>query len=275
MVIDDKKNAVKRYHQETRSKNSGVKSSSIWLLIVGMASLVIWYLTNDGSMMSMLIALASISTITFSVLLYFLSPAKVIRSDVCDAMVVTETFEIRRLLSFLHIESKGIYMPTVNSGSPGIFLPLTNDLSSRILPSNTIDTVDNTCITLNNGKNGIILSPPGYGIFQYYQHIGGSITSDGIANEISDAIENSLELADKVSVNIHKDQVKVTMRNIVNHELCTSIRREDPAICVQTGCPVCSAVGCMIVSGMNRMAYVERVSVDGTTVEIVFRLIGE
>lgn len=272
-VIDDY--SKKREKPRKSGSHDNLKLASVWILFIGIVSIAIWYFTNDGSMMSMLLLLAAITTITLAVLIYYLSPSKLLRSEVCDAMAVSGTLEIRKLLSSLYIESKGMYVPASIAGSTKVFIPTSGNIDKEMLQITNFNSTDKVFFMPEKGVKGILLSPPGYGIFQYAQRIGAHFATANVANEISDVIENSLELSEKVSIKVDNDQVCVILKNLVNHQMCKSIRREDPAICFQTGCPICSAVGCMIVNGTGKIAYIENIQVDGKTVNLEFRLIGE
>ena len=57
--------------------------------------------------------------------------------------------------------------------------------------------------------------------------------------------------------------------------MCAAVRKENPGICTQTGCPVCSLVACMIAEGTGRPVRITRANVKNGTVSAEFRLIRE
>jgi predicted nucleic acid-binding Zn finger protein len=117
------------------------------------------------------------------------------------------------------------------------------------------------------------LLPPGYELYKYSQSIGAVFTPEGLENEIKDVMENGLELAASVSLKQDGNHITVTMKRLANEGMCIAIRREHPGICVQTGCPICSFVGCMVVSGTGKKARIEKVHVADHIVNITFELI--
>lgn len=264
-----------RNRPDKSASRDSLRPAAVWILLLGVVCLAIWYVTNDGSMMSMLLALAAISTITLAVLLYFLTPSKSLRAEVCDAMAISSTLEIRKILSSLYVESKGIYVPASLAGSTKVFIPLLSGTSDEMLTMTNLNTSDKIFFFPEKGVKGMILSPPGSGLYHYVQSIGAQFTKADLENEITDVLENTLELAENVSVKVDGNRVNVTLKKIVNHEICATVRREDPTICFQTGCPICSSVGCMVVNGMGKMATVENIHVDGKTINLEYRLIGE
>ncbi len=94
-----------------------------------------------------------------------------------------------------------------------------------------------------------MLEPPGYRLLAYLREIGATFTDEGLENEMKDALENSLELAGRVTVRREGDDVFVTLGDLANEGMCAAVRKENPGTCTQTGCPVCSLAACMIAEG--------------------------
>jgi hypothetical protein len=246
----------------------GIKPAAITLALFGVLVLVAWYLTNDGSTMSTLLMLAGLSVIVLSFLLYFLTPDTYLRSEVADAMSISNTLNMGKMLSSLLVESKGIYVPAGEKGLLRVFIPLS--------AAANVGAIQPGSATFNvslSGANGISLLPPGYGLYKYSQSIGAVFTAEGLENEIKDVLENGLELVSSVTVKEDGDRITVSMNRLANDKMCAAVRRENPGICVQMGCPVCSFVGCMVVSGTGRKARIEKISVADHIVNITFALI--
>jgi hypothetical protein len=248
----------------------GIRPASISLAFFGVLVLVAWYLTNDQSKMSMLLMLAGISIIVLSFMLFFLSPTRYLRNEVVDAMSVTNTLNVGRMLSSLFIDSKGIYVPGSDSRLLSVFMPLSSKANVDI---GTLKPGNDTISESSSGIKGITLSPPGYGLFNYAQKIGAAFTPEGLENEIKDVLENGLELASSVNVKQDGARFVVSMRGVADAGMCATLRKEDPRICGQLGCPICSLVGCMIVSGTGHKARIEGTSVTNDTVTVTYELI--
>src|SRR5512135_2339192 len=75
-----------------------IRPAAIALLVLGLAILAIWLMTDSGSSMSMLILLAGITVIALAVLLYFLSPSRFLRSEVADAIALSNARNLDRTL---------------------------------------------------------------------------------------------------------------------------------------------------------------------------------
>jgi hypothetical protein len=246
----------------------GIRPAAVTLFIFGVLILVAWYLSNDNSTMSMLLMLAGISTIVLSFMLYFLSPTKYLDSEVADAMSLSNTLNVSRMLSSLFIESKGIYVPANDTSMMKVFMPISPKVDADI---GALKPGNDTFSVSASGIKGISLAPPGYGLFRYAQNIGAAFTSEGLENQIKDVLENGLELASFVNVRQEGDRMIVTMHGVSG--MCATIRKEDPRICGQIGCPICSLVGCMVVSGTGRKARIEGINVLNDMVIVTYSMI--
>ena len=246
----------------------GIKPAAISLAIFGILVLVAWYLTNDGSTMSTMLMFAGMSVIVLAFLLYFLTPGTYVRGEIADAASISNTLNLGSMLSSLLVETKGIYMPPSPQGRLRVFIPLSNGAGlDAVLPDGE------TFNTSTSSVKGITLLPPGYELFKYSQSIGAVYSAEGLKSEIKDVMVNGLELASSVIVKQDGDHVQVSMRRLANEGMCATIRRENPGICTQLGCPICSFVGCMVVSGMGRKARIERIGTSNHEINITFELI--
>jgi hypothetical protein len=236
--------------------------------LLGIALLGLWLLTNDGSSMSMLLSMAGIGIISLSVMLYFFSPSNYLRDTVCDAMAISDIMTINKVLSSLLVESAGIYIPG-SDGVVKVFIPVSRPGENEIgLIRPGTDVFD-----VKGPVKGISLSPPGYGLFQHAVGIGAVFTPEGLESEVKDVIENGLELAASASVKREGGQVMVSLRDLVSHGMCRSIRAADPNVCMRTGCPICSFVACMIASGTGKKARLKSVNAGDRTINLTYELI--
>jgi hypothetical protein len=65
----------------------------------------------------------------------------------------------------------------------------------------------------------------------------------------------------------------VSMHRLASEGMCMQIRRENPGICTQIGCPVCSFVGCMVVSGTGRKARIVSAVMENHILNVTFELL--
>ncbi len=258
------------------------KPTALALFVFGLALLVLWFgfeFTASGydiatmlvsvNGMSMLLLLAGVTVIALAILLYFLSPARFLRAEVADALTLSGVANTGKLLTSLLLETRGVCIPAAQAGTTRLFIPV----SGKPDPSGLRKVTEGIFVTPGEGAGGILLEPPGYRLLSSARDIGIVFTDKGLENQMKDALENGLELAHRVTVRRDGDDVFVTMGDMANEGMCAAVRKENPATCIQTGCPVCSLAACMIAEGTGRMVRIEGVNVKDRKLSVNFRMI--
>ncbi len=249
-------------------RKGNIASIAMAFALFGAVLLIIWWATNDGSTMSMLMALSGIGIISLAIMLFFFSPSTYIRDDVCDSMVATDVLSLNSVLSSLLVSASGIYVPVGKEGTIKVFIPASNlgdgDIS-KLSPG--VEVFD-----VRGPIKGLSLTPPGYGLFRNAVDMGAIFTLEGLESEIKDVMENGMELVSSLSVVRQGDSVIVSMRGLASAGLCRSIRKADPAACTRMGCPICSSIACMIVSGTGRKVKIEKIEDAGKMLIATYRL---
>jgi len=241
-----------------------VRPAAIGLSALGIAMLIFWYATDDRSVVSGLLLLAGFTVLAIAIVLYFLSPSKFLRDDVADALAISGVTDVHRILSSLMIEGRGIYVPASGAGATKVFVPASG------MPGEIPATGN---VFVSGASKGVLLDPPGYGLFSCARQISPPFTDEGLGHEIADLMESGLELVRKVTVRREGDRITVSMTDLVNAGLCATIRKESPKLCTQIGCPICSFAACMVADGTRRRVRIESVVVRGKTVDATFELL--
>jgi hypothetical protein len=242
--------------------------ASAAMLALGLA---LFYVSYDNSLTdtrSIFFTIAGISVVILAIVFYYLSPARFLRNDVCDAMCVTNTEFMYRTLMPLAVY-RPVYVPPGISGD-GRTLLLVSEGGSR----NT--ALNDGGIHVQGpgfGEKDIFVVPPGYGLMEHAKRLGATFTQEGLEDEMRDVLVNGFELAGRVRMVKSQDRVSVELRNVAVATLCAKLRKSDPDICAGTGCPLCSFVGCMITEGTGRKAVLEKANTRGKKIWLSFRLI--
>jgi hypothetical protein len=241
-----------------------IKPAALGLSVLGVALLVYWLATRDGSTQSLLVLLAGLTLLAVAILLYYLSPSRFLRCEVADAIAITGVLDLGRILASLLIEGRGIYIPASETGRTKVFIPVGEAPAAIPLSGG---------IFVSGADKGMLLDPPGYGLLSCSRLISPTLTEDSLESEITDILENGLELARKVTVKREGDSVTVSMADLANAGMCAAVRKENPRLCTQLGCPICSFAACMVADGTRRRVRIESVDVNGKVVKATFRLL--
>jgi len=246
-------------------RKDGMRAAAIVFAVFGLLLLALWLATNDGSSMSMFLALAGIGIIALAIMLYFFMPSRYLRDDVSDATAISSVLALNKVLSSMLVGTGGIY--TNNNGLVRVFIPITpvTDIGT-LSPGVEVFDVKGTA-------KGISLVPPGNGLFRLAAGMGGVFTREGLESEIKDVMENGMELASSVGVRQDGDNIMITLAGMANGGMCRSIRESDPDVCTRTGCPVCSFLACMAVAGTGQKVRIEKVEESDRVLNITLRLL--
>jgi hypothetical protein len=232
------------------------------IFLLGISIIVYTLLTNDGSKTSMIMLIVGVLLAFTVVMFIFLSPSRVLRDDVVDAIVLPNITNINNF-SILRNEG-GLYIPINKMGIVKVFIP-TATTSNQISPPDTGN--------VSFGEQGILLDPPGQGLLLHSYKTGATFAEEDMEDIIIDLMVNSMELASKVMVARSDDTVRVTLKGLVNLGLCQTIRKDNPELCTQIGCPICSFLAGIIAVCTNRRTRIVSATVKDNTVTTVFQLL--
>jgi hypothetical protein len=247
-----------------------LKRIAIGLALLGVFVLFLWMLVNNSAGATMLLVPTGASLLALALILFYLSPSRYIRDEVSNALMLTNTLNVRKMLKSLALESRGIIMPG-DPAQPIVLLVPHEDLDSGDIAALTYDPREMS--KARKKRNDQWLDPPGFGLFTYAKGIGAIFTENGLEEELMDAMNPGMELVQDLSVKIEGGTATVRLNKIATAGMCSAIREEDPAICTQTGCPVCSFVGCAIVDATGKKARSTAVNETGDAIEMTFELI--
>jgi hypothetical protein len=252
--------AVPRIHQR-------IKWASVALAIFGLAIMGYSFIIAIP-LLSSVLAIAGISVVLVAILFYYVSPARLIDSDLYNASVVSSISLTNSLLRPVAGEARSIYVPSSRVGSTKVFIPTNNESYSNVFASGT-DIINIS----DSGKNGFFLTPPGYGLYEYARKLGANFTEEGMEHEIRDTIVKGLELASSVNVARHGDVVSVHLYDVVGSSMCHTLRQKDSRACCQVGCPICSCISCMVVESTDRRAMVMQIKANGKSLDLTYKLL--
>lgn len=216
--------------------------------------------------------IAGISVVLLSILFYYLSPARFLRSDVCDAMCVTgASFTYDVVGSMAMNGNRCIYLPPEGNSDVRILLAVPE--GGRKAADGAGPEAGPGAPEPGHALREISIVPPGYGLLEHSRQLGAVFTPGNLEDEMRDVLVNGLELAGRVKVRQEGNRLTVEMRNVAVHSMCRKLREKNAGVCESVGCPLCSFAACMVVEGTGRKAILDRVHARGKTVTLSIELV--
>ena len=248
-----------------------LKIAAVLVAATGIALVAVPFVLKHYPLTPGFFLITGISVILLSILFYYISPAKFLRTDVCDAMCVTGTGFMYEVVGPMASGNRCVYLPSSVNGDVRILLSFAESGLKRS-PTEGLETGSGIA-EAGHGLREISITPPGYGLLEHAKRLGASFTQDNLEDEIRDVLVNGLELVGRVKVEKSDSSVTLEMRDIAMHSLCHSLRNKSTGICESVGCPLCSFAACMVVEGTGKKAIIERTQVKGKTVWLSLRVI--
>jgi hypothetical protein len=248
-----------------------------FFLATGAASLVLSYVTE-----SQVLALVGLGLIFWGALLMFISPVRHVEASLLYSASISTYLTVDRILTDFKYQGKAYHIP---SYPRDVFLPehlkglkdvLVFVSAEEIFTMPKIDDLAEGKFLLKAPK-GVLISPPGAGLLDEMESkINVQLTGISLA-DLSDILPKFL----LENFNIAKDIALVSEGNEVKLRIFDSIYRNLYSADKHfksiglLGCPLASAVACAIanVSGKPVIIQKYRVSIDGMTVEINYKVV--
>lgn len=243
-------------------KRKKLADVSVFLIVIGtMLAIPGTYLKYDT------ITIAGLG-IAFVGLLYMtVSPAKYIRREIVDSMVISPLTSVEQFLTSLGIESHAIYTPTMENRKKHVFIPLRSDTK---IPTNP---PTNRLFHLDKGEETLVIHPPGGELSKLLEKELRSRTvgeeTDTKLSTLSQLLVDGLELAEKAELRRDGDKNFVLeVKNPEYLELITLMGRETPRVLEQIGCPVSSAIACLLANITKKNIIISKMEINKNSREI-------
>lgn len=246
--------------------HKSVKWASFLLALFGLVIIAAALLIKSGQTSTILLEYSGVTIFFIAILLYFITPSKLVRSEIFDASSISNTEMVNSLLTPILGEKRGLYVPSSLVGITQVFLQAKNTEICKAFNGSDLLNVS------NSGRNGVFITPPGYGLYTLARNLGASFTDEGLADEIEDIIVNGMELAPHVDIKRSDDKVLVRVHGLAESPICKTMRQRGVKACVQAGCPVCSFIACMIVEGTGKCAMIHDTKVTGNAMDLTYTL---
>jgi len=243
------------------------------------SSLIGYGLTGFGAL-SLILAVVFTSTVLafiglglafWGALLLFIRPRHYVRSDLMDSTALSSLTSIDRVITSLGYNQKGIYLPADNPDKTVVFIP-----AQPLKKMPKIEQVENQVFVKD--PEGITLVPPGLSLANFFERQLGVKFTDWSLQEMSERLPKllieDLEMVQDCTINIDGDNVSFRFVESVYAEFCSKLR-DSTKVCASLGCPMCSAMACVLAQVSHRPVEFDKdkYTTDGGTVESSYHII--
>jgi len=220
---------------------------------------------------STVLAFIGLGLVFWGALLLFIRPRRYVRSDLMDSTALSSLTTIDRMITSLGYTQKGVYIPMNNPGKAVVFIP-----SKPLKKIPKIELVENQ--TFVKDPEGIAMVPPGLSLANLFERELGVKFTDWSLQEMSERLPKllieDLELVQDCTIKFDGDRVSFRFAESVYAEFCSKLR-DSTQVCSTVGCPLCSAMACVLAQVSHRPVEFDedKYSTDGGTVESSYHIL--
>jgi len=204
-------------------------------------------------------------------LLLFIRPRRYVRSDLMDSTALSSLAAIDRVITNLGYTQKGVYIPVSNPQKAVVFIP-----SQPLKNMPKMEQVEGQ--TFVKDPDGIAMVPPGLSLANLFERELGVKFSEWSLQEMQERLPKllveDLEMVQECTIKVDGDHVSFRFVESVYSEFCSKLR-SSTNVCSSLGCPMCSAMACVLAEVSHRPVEFDKdkYSTDGGTVESSYLLL--
>jgi hypothetical protein len=220
---------------------------------------------------STVLAFIGLGLTFWGALLLFIRPRHYVRSDLMNSTALSSLTTIDRMIRSLGYTQKGVYIPVSNSEKTVVFIP-----SQPLKKIPKLEQVEKE--TFLKDPEGIAMVPPGLALADLFERELKAKFTDLSLQEMAERlpkllIEN-LEMVQDCTIKIDGDYVNFTFVESVYSEFCSKLR-DSTKVCASLGCPMCSAMACVLAQVTHRPVEFDKdkYTTDGGTVESSYHIL--
>jgi len=244
-----------------------IASSLLTLGVVALISSIIF--------VSSILAFIGLGLTFWGALFFFIKPVAYVKAKLLDPTVVPSLIAVDKILSEEACQGKGLHLPpkyTEGCKEGMVFIPASNEVAIS-----SIDEITGEKIFSKNPK-GVYLLSPGYGLAKLFEKELGvdfsKVDLGYLQKNLPRLLVEDLEVVEEFSMDMEGEIVEVRMVGSIYRDLCHEVKKL-ANICLLTGCPMCSAIGCVLakVTGKPVAFEGDKPSSDGLEIQARYRTI--
>ena len=222
-----------------------------------------------------LLGIAGLLVFSVSFILLVLLPQKLSKEEILDESFFSIIVSLSKIIDNLNAKGDSLIIPTVtHSDEFLLFVPYTQEREPGILLE--INKLSKQAIM----RRGILLKPIGFSLVKLFEkriHINFSMTNLSDLSELLHRIlVEECKLITDIYIEILSNRIFVQLVDSLFLNISWKLHIESPKILTQLGCPLSSAIGCIISKITGRTVHIASYNIDNNKklTEIVYNLYG-
>lgn len=232
-----------RIQKRTRSKlkHPSIIASSA-MVIMGFISLILSIISA-----STILALIGLGLTFWGSLLFYIRPQRYVREDLLNSTALSSLKALDHTMNQLGYRQKGIYIPVNKPEKVVVFIPA--EPLGRVPKPEEIGTQ-----TFIDSPKGVVIVPPGLDLANLIESkLGfqfGRSNLEELRTALPKLLVEDLEMLQDFEMQLDGNNVRTKLTGSIYSDLCLKLRGST-TICSVFGCPICSAIACILarVSG--------------------------
>ncbi len=226
----------------------------------------------SGFCFSSFLAIVGITLIFWGAILYYVKPTKQVPFSFVAASSDSSTDNINKVLSEINVVRKGYYLPPKSlqgTDSSLVFIP---KYSVPSFPAGN----EITDGLFTSKKDGLLLTPPGYGLSRIMEQKFGQsfskIDVPSLRRQLPKLLVEDLELVENVCIHSNDDVLLFEIRGSIFIDECVQVQKCS-SVHSAVGCLLSSSLACVLAKVTGKVVTIKKeVIVDKTTM-IEYQLI--
>lgn len=220
---------------------------------------------------STILAFIGLGLAFWGTLFLFIRPQRYVRSDLMDSTALSTLTTIDNLMNAMGYTEKGIYIPTADSEKAVVFVPRQPGTRIPTRPEIGDDVI------LSNPK-GVVMMPPGLHLANLIERELGTefrkIGLNDLSRRLPKTLIEDLEIVRDFDMRVDGNMVRFRFVDSVYSGFCNGLRGRT-GICSSLGCPICSAMACIVAEASGKPVVFEKdeFSDDGKMLESSCRML--
>lgn len=200
-------------------------------------------------------------------------PQKFSKEEILDESFFSIIVSLSEIIKNLNAKGNGFIIPSATlSDEFLLFVPYIQEREPRILLE--VNKYSKQAIM----RRGILLKPIGFSLVKLFEkrtHINFSMTNlSGLAELLYHVLVEECKLITDIYIEILSNRIFVQLVDSLFLDISWKLHIESPKILTQIGCPLSSAIGCIISKITGSTVYIASYSIDKNKklTEIVYNL---